>query len=310
MRTFIGGNGVDTTSAVLAYLAASKQLRLADLYLIGEIEDPASVWLTNYESPLAWPVLGTFQPATISRGKITSQVGLKVASMDVTWSPKLMDFGTSLATANPYQLAPAGFYDNRRVRIWRAVMPTPGDANTYGATPWFGGRVADSVVSRGSIKFTINSFLDAINQQTPPNVIEASNALAGYVGATPVLADSETSIATFTVVAPSNSNNILGQCIQPTANKIYSNNRFALGYMVFMAGSSLAGFWSAIGQNDEYFAGGGVHYNHFLTYQSFPWAPTPGDTFYVSTQMPVDQASAPANGFKGFPYVPQPTTAI
>jgi hypothetical protein len=313
VRKFTGGDGSDTTSAVIAYLAANRQLILADLYLIGELEDPSAVWLTNWDSPLSWPAWGTFKPAAVKRGQVTSQIGLKVDSLDVTWSPKLTAFGTSVATANPYQLAQTGFYDNKTVRLWRCVMPTPGDANTFGATPWFGGRVADTEISRGSIKFTVNSFLDVVNQKIPPNVIEASNLLAEYSGNVPVLADVETTIPTFTVVAPSNANVILGQCLGPHSGKIYDTNKFAnpTGFMVFLKGSSLAGYWSPIASNSNYDAGGGTHYNQFQVFGSFPFAPSPGDDFYVSTQLPNDFATASSLGvFQGFPFVPDPLTAV
>ena len=101
MRTFTAGDGSDSTSAVLAYLAEAQQLRLADLYLIGEPEDPMAIWITNWESPLSWPCWGTFQPAVIQRDTVTSEIGLKVASLNITWSPALTAFGTSIATANP-----------------------------------------------------------------------------------------------------------------------------------------------------------------------------------------------------------------
>lgn len=314
MRKFTGGSGSDTTSAVLAYLATANKLNLTDLYLIGELETPSSLWLTNWGTDLSWPIWGTFRRTTIERGKITSKVGLEVATMDITWSPLLTAFGTTVATMNPYQLAQTGQYDNLRARIWRAVMPTPGDANTYGATEWFGGRIANTEVSRGKIKFTVNSFLDAINQQVPPNVIEVSNGIAGYIANTPVLADLETSIPTFTVVAPSSPNQILADCIQPTAHKIYADNRLDNGFVVFLAGSSLAGYWSPIAFNgnfDARFIGmPGIHYTQIDVDAPFPFAPSPGDTFYVSTQWPVDLASATAGQYKGFPYVPNPLQAI
>lgn len=305
-----GGDGSDTTAAAFAFARSTDQLLLADLYLIGDLEDPMAVWLTNWPSPLVWSARGTFNPASIKRGRITSQVGLKVDSLDVTWSPPLTAFGTSVATANPYQLAYQGFFDNKNFKLWRTLMPTPGDANTFGATPWFGGRIQPLEIGRGQIKLTVNSSLDALDQQAPPNVIEMSNTLASYVGNTPVLADGETSIPTFTVVAPSTQTTILGDSIQPTAHKIYTNNKFRLGFMVFLKGSTLAGYWSPIGTNVTFNAGGGLHYNQFQVYGAFPWAPTPGDKFYVSTQWPVDLASATAGQYKGFPYVPYPTTAV
>lgn len=312
MRTFMDGNGNDSTGAVMAYLASNKQLRIADLYLIGELEDPTATFLTDWSSDLSWPVFGTFKAATINRGGITSQVGFQVDTLDVTWSAKLTAFGTSPSTANPYQKAQSGFYDNQKFRLWRTLMPEPGDANTFGACEWFGGRVASAVVQRGSIKFTINSFLDVVNQKVPPNVIELSNSLAGYVGATPVLADAETKVPTFTTIAPSSTDVIIGDTIQPTAHKIYGTDAFIRGFMVFAAGSTLAGFWSPVAHNLKRFVIGTGNFNEFDVFAPFPWAPTPGDVFYVSTAWPVDLASAQAvnAAYFGFPFVPVPESAI
>lgn len=311
MRQFIGGDGTDTTAAVLAYLPGARQLYLADLYLIGELEESSALFLTNWNSPLSWPVWGTFQPATLNRGKVTSAVGLTVASLNLTWSPPVGIFTQNVSTTSPYQLAQNGFYDNKKVRLWRCVMPTSGDANTFGACEWFGGWIADTVAERGAIKFTINSFLDVTNQKLPPNVIEATNTLAAFAGATPVLVDGETAIPRFTVKAPSSQTVILGDAISPTAHKIYGNNKFRYGYMVFEPGTTLAGFWSAIAQNLNFNAGGGIHYNEFDIYSPFPWAPTPGDTFYASTQPPINlQDGTPSFPYIGFPFVPDPATAF
>jgi hypothetical protein len=313
MRKFTAGDGSDSTAAVIAFLQGStgKKLRLADLYLIGEIEDPMAVWLTSWPSPLEYSLYGTFRPTTITRGKVASKIGLEVATMNVTWSPKLTAFGTTVATMNPYQLAQTGFYDNWRVRIWRCLMPTPGDANTWGSTPWFGGRIADADVGRGQIKFTINSFLDAINQPVPPNVIELSNAMASYVGASPAFAAGESSVAKFSVVAPSSTNQILADCTSPTGGTIYASNIFQNGYIMFLPGSTLAGYWSPVALNGRYRIGPtGPFHNGFTVFAPFPFAPSPGDTFYASTMWPPDLASSAAGQYKGFPYVPSPLSAI
>jgi hypothetical protein len=310
MRQCVGGSGADTTAAALAYLKAGNEFRLADLYLIGELEDPNAIFVTDWPSPLLWPPWGTFQTTKISRGTVTSKIGLEVANLDVRWSPKLAAFGQTVATANFYQKAGLGFYRNWRVRVWRTIMPTAGDANTYGAYELFGGRIAQAEVVRGQISFTLNSFLDCIDELVPPNVIENTNILAGYSGATPVLADSETSLPQFTVVAPTTTTKILATCNSPSSGKIYDLNKLQFGYLVFKAGSTLAGAFSPIAQNQDFNAGGGTHYNEFIVYQRFPWAPSVGDTFYVSAAFPLDQAAAAAAGiYRGFKYVPSPETA-
>lgn len=303
MKQFIGGDGSDTTVATKAYLLSNDQLELANLFLLCEPEDPKAQFLTDYESPLSWPVYGTFKPGVTKRDQIKSKIGLEVDDFSFEWSPPLTPFTNDVATANPYQLARLHFYDGKPFRMWRTVMPVPGDANYFGACILFGGRVRGAEISRGKIVMAIESFLNVVNQLVPPNVIEVTNTLAGYKGATPVLDDGENAVARFTVAAPSNDTTILGSCVSPTFGKVYGKNKFQFGYMVFTSGA-LAGTWSAIAASDNFNAGGGVHYNEFFVYSPFPWDPAPGDQFYVSTAYPVDGSQSP------FLHVPAPETAI
>jgi hypothetical protein len=200
--------------------------------------------------------------------------------------------------------------------MWRVVMPTPGDCNTYGACEVFGGRVAETLTERGKITLTINSFLDVVNQSVPPNVIDSQNIYAGYSANTPVLADSETQVPQFVVPNPTAkpgndpTTDLLGRCLSPTPNKIYSLNKLQFGYIVFNAGSSLAGYFSKIAVSGDSGSISGIHYNHFTLYQPWPWPPTTGDTFYAATKPPV----ATGDGTLGFPvswfpYVPAPESA-
>lgn len=314
MRKFYAGNGTDSTAAVAAYLATNKQYYLADLYLIGDQTNANSYFLTNWQSPLVYTVRskysanGLFSPSVIKRGNITSQFGLKVENLQITWSPPLTRFGSSAATENPYQKAQNGRFDNLTVRVLRTIMPTPGDCNTLGATTIYGGWVQDIELGRGYITLDILSFLSVLNQKVPANVIESSNALASYVGAQPVYAESQTAVAFFTVVAPSGNTVILGQCTAPVANHVYNEGVFILGYMVFTSGNNL-GYVSPIALNVSILQGI-THYNQFTVYQAFPYPPSPGDTFYVSTQLALDLASAPSDLFAGFPYVPDPTGGL
>ena len=307
MRKFQAGNGSDSTANVLATITNTNELQLADLYLIGDPEDPQATLLTNWNSPLNWPMVGTFTPAKVTRGAIKSQFGLEVATLELIWSPPVGSFTNNVNTTSPYQLARTGFYDNRAVRLWRCVMPTPGDANTYGAAPWFGGRIAQTDVGRGSIKFTINSFLDVVNQMVPANVIENTNIRSGYIGATPLTGD--TKVAQFNVYVGSTATVILADCTSPSAGHIYGTNVMARGYLVFLnvAGNTLGGYYSAIAANGTFHDGSGNH-NQITLYTSMPWVPTPGvDKFYVSKAPPVDFSDV---GYQGFPYIPAPESGV
>jgi hypothetical protein len=312
-KTFLAGNNTDSTASTIAFLtsAAGQNFREALLILIGEYEDPDALFLTDWESPLLWRPWGKFFPGAITKDKMTSQIGFEVESFNLKWSPPQGSFTNNIQTTSPYQRARLGVYDNRRVRVWRTVMPTPGDADTYGACAHFGGWVSSTKVLRDSIEFDIASYLNALSAKVPPNVIENTNALAGFVSGAPVLADGETSVPTFTVQQDSSALVILGDCIQPTAHKIYSNQKFLNGYLVFMTGS-LKGRYSGIGANTNFNAGGGVHYNQFQVYSQFPWDPAPGDTFYVTIQPPVTNQDATGGIYQdySFPFLPDPEASL
>jgi hypothetical protein len=307
MRKVTGGDGSDTTAAVQNWLAQNHELRLANLYLIGEAEDPQALWLTDWETPLAWPVWGTFQPATIKRASVTSKIGFDVQSLDVVWSPKAYPFTASTATAHPYQRAQMGLYDNQTVRVWTCYMPTPGDAATFGCSELFGGRIAESNIQRGAIQWKVNSFLDVVNQKVPTNVIELLNTAAAYTGAT--APDGLSSVPYFNVVTGASVQEVNGDQTSPNAHGILHTNAVEHGFLVFQsgAGATLGGVWSAIQQNVKVTIAG-TDYNQFILYAPLPWPPTPGvDTFYVSGQAPINQQDG---SYFGFPYVPNPELAV
>jgi Uncharacterized conserved protein (DUF2163) len=306
VKTVTGGNGSDTTAAVQAWLAANRSLMLRNLYLIGELEDPAALWLTDHESPLEWSAWGTFLPSNIKRGTVSSKIGLEVPKLTITWSPKLGSFTSSIGSASPYQLAQIGMYDNWKVRVWRCFMPTPGDANTFGACELFGGRIGATTIARGKIEWQVTSFLDVVNQKIPPNVIETTNTLASFKGANPPPGLSR--IPQFNVISGSTSTVLLLDCTFPTAHQIFPSQSLNRGYLVFNggAGATLAGVFRPIGANQNVLVGG-VHYNQVQIYDALPWPPTPGvDTCFVSAAFPLNQADG---DYFGFPYVPDPETA-
>lgn len=322
MKTVIGGNGTDTTAQVVAWFAAQRAITLAQLYLIGEPDHPQSIWLTDWESPLAWPIVGTFQPAVIKRGRIASKLGLEVQSLDVTWGARNKSVGNTIRTANPYQLARMGFYDNWPVRIWTCYMPAPGDAVTFGCSEAFGGRIAKASIGQNGIVFQVKSFLDVLGQMVPTNVIEVQNTLASYQGAVPPAGYSQ--VPRFTVVDGSSPNVIVGYQVSPNPGGLLHTNSVRGGFLVFdtiapnpdanppVLGSTLDGRWSAISQNSSVntggSGGGGGQYNQFQLYSPMPWPPTSGrDSFFVSAASPINKADG---SYYGFPYVPSAETAV
>jgi hypothetical protein len=308
VRQVIGGDGSDTTAATQAWLAATPDPLIRDLILIGEPEDPRSFWLTNHEAPVLYSPYGVFNPAVVTRGQVQAKVGLDVQKLSATWAPSNNGSTASTASASPAQLARLHFFDNWPVRILRCFMPSPGDANTLGCAPWFGGRVDTVDVQRGKLVFNISSFLNVVTQKVPTGVVEVTNTLASSTAVT--LPAGDPSIPIFKCFTGSNENYIIADCLSPTANKIYPGNEFAGGYMVFVSatGATLAGAWSAIGQNGRFTDGNGNQHSEFEIYAPLPWPPAAGfDTFYVSKTAPINLGD---EGSFGFPYVPGPQAGV
>lgn len=306
MRQCYSGSSANTTAAVQDYLNNTSSPLIYDLYIIGPPENPNSLWLTNYDSPLIYGGFPgeTFFPATIKRDQVTSKIGLSSQSLTITYTPPPASAGTTTATATPYQLAAQHFYDNWPVQIYRAFMPTPGDINTLGITDWYGGRVQNCKIARNSLIFNTKDYMDVLSQKVPSTVIEVTNTLASTAATT--LPAGDTSIPTFQCFTGSTETQIYADCLSPTADRIYAGDLFAGGYMIFLAGTgaTLAGAWSGIAANGSYTDGDGNHHSNFVIYSPLPWPPNPStDKFYVSMQAPVDIST----GYEsGFPYVPTP----
>ena len=311
MRTTTGGDGSDTTAATQAYLAATDRPIIRDLIIIGPPENPNALYLTDHEAPVLYRPYGLFQPAVLTRDRLKCQIGLSAQSIAFTWSPGAPAASSktaNTATASPYQLAAQHFYDNWPVLLLRCFMPTPGDAQTLGCAVWYGGRVHTCKVRRNGIVFNTKSYLDVLTQEVPSTVVEVTNTLASTGAVT--LPPGDPSVPTFQCIRPSTETYIVADCLSPAADNIYSGNEFMGGYMVFLSGTgaTLAGAWSAIGQNGAWTDGEGNKHSEFTIYSPLPWPPSPlVDTFYVSKTPPLNATDA---GYYGFPYVPVPQGSV
>lgn len=309
MRQVTAGDGSDSTSATQSYLDSTPNPIVRDLIIIGPPESPYALYMTDHEAPVLYSRYpNAFSPAVYKRDKVTAKIGLDAADLSLTWSPGNQSSTANTTSASPFQLAAQHFYDNWPILVLRSFMPTPGDADTLGATAWFGGRVNTCKVKRNQLVFSCKSYLDVLKQKVPSTVVEITNTLASTTAVT--VPTSPAGLPVFTAVTGSSENQIIADCTAPMANNIYSGNKFSGGYMVFVSGpgATLAGCWSAIAGNGEYTDGHGNHHSIFSIYSPLPWPPTPGvDNFYVSMQAPVDLTQeAPS----GFPFVPAPQQAV
>ena len=307
MKQVLNGFNVNTTALVLAWLQGQGPFYLTELFQIGDFDNPNALLLTSWASPLLWTQHGTFLNATIERDKVDMKIGLEVATLDVKWTPPYQAYTKSLATAGAYQRAAIGDYKDWPLRVWTCYMPTPGDADTYGCSELFGGRIGPTKVERGAITFTVNSFLDIINNDIPAQVVEITNPLAATAGATPPSGLSQ--VPQFGIVVGSTANMLICDCTSPTPHQIFDDDVLRNGFLVFNsgAGATLGRQWSGI-QSNKKLTISGVDYNQIQLYKLLPFAPTPGgDTIYVSAAAPINLADG---NYQGFPYVPDPESGV
>lgn len=209
-RTFTNGSGADVTSTTLAQItAAGRSYEVCDLIVIhtnptlsGGYLDQTFL-LTSYGANVRWNYRGTFVPAQFSRGEVESKIGLESDTLEIDWGPKDTDvlatnvttsnvtaFGTTLTVMQGFNY---GLFDNGIVEVWRC--PFPNQANTYGASLLFSGRIGDIQPSRLGVKMTLQSRLELLNIQVPTNIVEPTNILVQYVtGQTPIAAVNPTSV--------------------------------------------------------------------------------------------------------------------
>jgi hypothetical protein len=306
MKKVINGYGNNVTSTVQAWLKSKTSVfYFAHLYLIGEADDPKALRLTDWQTPLLYSLYGTFLPAIIERGAVRTKIGFDISTLDIKWRPEQIAYTPNLANAGPYQLASISYYRDWPIRVWTCYMPTPGDANTYGCSELFGGRIGPLDVQRGEISFTANSFLDVVNMKIPSGVITITNTLAPTKGVTPPVGFS--SIPQFNIVAGSTNTTLICSCITDPGH-IFADNALLNGFLVFnkAAGATLGGQWSTIESNVSVDISG-TDYNQIQLFKRLPFAPTPGsDTLYISGAAPVNLADG---DYYGFPFVPNPETA-
>jgi hypothetical protein len=306
MKKVISGYGLDTTTTVLAWLRSKTgPLIITHLYMIGEPDDPRAYRFTDWQAPLIYSLYGKFAPAVIERGSVKTQIGLDVTSLELTWHPDKVDYIANLSLAGPYQLASNGIFKDWPVRIWSCYMPTLGDANTYGCSELFGGRIGSTLCQRGAISFTVNSFLDVINQKIPSGVVTITNTMAPTLGAVHPVGFS--TIPQFSIITGSTNTTLICACTT-TPGHIFDDNALVNGFIMFnrTGSSTLGGQWSAI-QSNKKVTILGTDYNQLQLFQRLPFAPTPGlDTLYISGAPPINILDG---DYYGFPYVPQPETA-
>jgi hypothetical protein len=273
MRAFTSGSGSNTTNTVQSYLAAHRQLLVADLFELKTLVQGApwsqDLLLTTFATPLTWNQKGTFVPARLKRGAVDSKIGFDASALDLEWSlrPTDMFYGSCSMLAAFL----AGLWDNGVVTLYRAIMPALGDCNTLGACVMFTGRIADVTASRLGVQMKINCPLELLDQKMPPNLIEPGNPAAQYMSG--VAPAGMGSVPVFSAGGSSTTQIVVAECTAPNVAQLFQNDTFDFGYIEFTSGAC-QGMRASV-QFSEVKDG----LNWFYLYNPLPWPPNAGDTF-------------------------------
>lgn len=294
------------SSAALAIMAAGQMKRI-DLYAITLAGGSPTYYLTGHQVPVPFGNQLYQTGYVIKRGALKQAAGLEVQQMQLTLTPNANNStGVPLIAGFPLLKAAAlKIFDNARVLYSKMFLNDFNDL-TPGAVPWFQGRVGQVDIDRLSLNLQVNSDIQTLNAQGPPNLIQK--------GCSHVLFDAGCGLipssfqVSGTVTTGSTVLNVNTNLTQP-------DFYFSLGRIKFISGAN------ATNPSTTYFvkfyqnASGQIQ-----LVRPLPNVPQAGDLFVVLPGCPKTMAacsntsaavSPPFNNlkrFRGMPFVPVPET--
>lgn len=279
-----------TASAPLvALLNSSQQFTMADLYAF-TLASGAVLCYTPWDTDLVYNgnTYASNGPL-IARSQSRTVLGVEVETLDLVINPRSIDL---LAGAPFLSATIAGALDGAYLRLDRVFMS---GGSVVGGIINFTGGVSDIIASRTEIKMTVKSDMDLLNVLLPRILFQPGCAHALY--------DSDCGIVRASVVV----NTTVATATTTSVNCSLSQaaGYFDMGYLQFTSGA-LAGLKRTV---KAWIPGNALLLN------PLPAAPSPGDGFaiYPGCDKMLQTCKNKFNNlshFRGFPYIPQPETAV
>jgi uncharacterized phage protein (TIGR02218 family) len=287
-------------STALQNLLASRQFFAADLYTFTLVGGGVLRYCAGDRDISAGGNLFTSQGPRIDRKDNKAKCHWKLGVEVDTLVFDVMPQATDLVNGQAFLAACVqGAFDGAELQLERAFMATYGDTSV-GTVILFVGRVAEIDLGRAVATFTINSHLELLNLQLPRNlwqpgcVNSLGDASCGVTLASFAVTGSAAAGSSQSAVAAS-----LGQ----------ATGYFDQGKIAFTSGAN-AGLTRSV---KAWVAGSP---GTIALLAPLPNAPAAGDAFTI---YPGCDKTLDANGcakfantarFKGYPYVPDPQTAV
>lgn len=188
-----------------------------------------------------------------------------------------------------------GFFDGSSLQLGRFYMATYGNT-TAGLLIVFTGRVGSIDVGRTKATFTVNSYTEMFNMQLPRNIYQPGCLNTLYDTACTL---NQASFAVNGTVSTGSTVNSINTTLAE------GPGYFALGKMKFTSGMN-NGLWRSV----KAYSSGVVS-----LYQPLGTAPSNGDTFTIYAGCDKTQNTCAGKfgnlvNFRGFPYIPENSTAV
>lgn len=288
-------------SSGLLSLLASRQFFSVDLFLFN-LNGGAQLRYCSGDKEIVWNALtwnagNTTGPYFIREGNNARchwRAGIEVDTLTFDVMP-----GTSSIAGVPFLAAiQRGAFDGAELTLYRAFMPTYGNT-AEGTVTMFAGRVAEIDIGDSVASFSVNSHLELLNQKLPRNLYQA--------GCLNTLFDAGCGLNSggFAVTGITAADS---QAYSIRANLAQETGYFDLGRITFTSGAN-----SGLSRTVKAYSKGTPSTISLIA--PFPSAPSVADNFTIYPGCDKQQSTCAAkfanlNRFRGFPYIPENSTAV
>ena len=280
-----------TPGATLALLNGGADFVLCDLWAITLNGGTVIRWHgADLKTPLTFNGNSYLPGPSIDRGKITTKLGIEVATLDVMIAATSAD----LINGSPIiPFAQGRGFDGATVILYRAFLPSWSSPIT-GATIQFSGRVTQlKDVSRAKFTLTVSAWTVLLNVNMGPDVFQAGCLNSHY--------DADCGLTATNVSGSAASG---GSTLGFNTSLTNPDHYFDKGTITFTSGAN-AGLMRAV---SSFLNASGAITVAF----PFPFAPASGDTFNAVRGCLLTMADCSAQGnllkFRGQPFTPPAIT--
>jgi uncharacterized phage protein (TIGR02218 family) len=288
-------------STALINLLASRQFFSADLYLFslvggGQLTycggDKDIIW-----NNITWSAAGSVGPyfdRKDNKAKCHWKVGVEVDTLVFEVLP-----GSSTVLGDPFLSAVRqGIFDGAEMTLYRAFMPSYGNV-AAGTVIMFVGRIAEIDAGRSVATFSVNSHLELLNQNMPRNLYQSGCLNTLYdIGCTL----NKSSFAVSGSVTPGSTQSVINAALSQASGV------FDMGVITFTSGAN-----NGISRTVKtYFQANPSTVSIIVP---LPSVPATGDNFTIYPGCDKQQSTCQGKfnnlaNFRGFPYVPENSTAV